>query len=380
MSSTSLPPAAYAASLASFPLMTVHRLLALLRHHPPAEAYEVAMGRVAPRQGSLIERVLREATVRDAWALGSRLRPPDEMWQRCTHLGLEVTVIGDPDHPRLLALDPLPPPVLFTRGDRSLLGGRRAALVGTRNATAVGRTLALRLGEGLAASDVHVVSGLARGIDGHAHTGAIAGASSGSGRPIAVVASGLDVVYPREHRALWAAVAQTGLLLSEWPPGADPLPHRFPLRNRLIAALSEVVVVVESRERGGSLVTASLAAERGIQVMAVPGSATNRAALGVNGLLRDGSAPVLGVEDVLVALSLDHRRAESLFVDQRVRPQGGDLDCYRVCDERASTVGMVAERTGRPLLDVAMSLARLELGGWLAHSDGWFERTGSPLA
>jgi DNA processing protein len=379
MNGSMLPPAAYAASLASFTEMTVHRLLALLRHHPPAEAYAVAMGEHPPRPGSLIERVLMEAKVRAAWALGAKLRPPDEMWQRCTDLGLEVTVIGDPDHPSLLALDPLPPPVLFTRGDRSLIGGRRVALVGTRNATAVGRHLAQQLGAGLAAADVHVVSGLARGIDGQAHTGTIAGAASGAGRPIAVVASGLDVVYPREHRALWAAVARTGLLLSEWPPGAEPIPHRFPLRNRLIAALSEVVVVVESRERGGSLVTASLAAERGIPVMAVPGSATNRAALGVNGLLRDGSAPVLGVEDVLVALSLDHTRAGSLFVDQRVRPHGADLECYRVCADEASTVGMVAERTGRPLLDVAMSLARLEVGGWLVQSDGWFERAGSPL-
>ena len=374
-----LPAAAYAASLASFADMTVHRLLALLRHHPPAEAFEVALGRHPARPGSLIERVL-DADLRASWAASASEWPPEAMWQRCTDLGLEVTVIGDADHPPLLALDPLPPPVVFSLGDRSLLGGRRAALVGTRNATAAGRHLARQLGEGLATCDVHVVSGLARGIDGHAHTGALAGADVGNGRPIAVVASGLDVVYPREHRALWSAVARSGLLLSEWPPGSPPVPHRFPLRNRLIAALSEVVVVVESREKGGSLVTASLAADRGIPVMAVPGSTANRAALGVNGLLRDGSAPVLGVDDVLVALSLDHRRAGSMFVDQRVRPHGGDLACYRVCAARASTVGMVAEAAGRPLLEVAMSLARLEMSGWLAQSDGWFEPAGSPLS
>jgi DNA processing protein len=236
---------------------------------------------------------------------------------------------------------------------------------------------------GLAHEGVHVVSGLALGIDGQAHAGVFEAMARGAaGRPVAVVGSGHDVVYPKAHHELWRRVGEEGLLLSEWPPGSTPLAYRFPQRNRLVAALSELVVVVESRETGGSLITAQLAAERGIPVMAVPGSAFNRAANGVNALLRDGSAPVLDVDDVMVALGLDHTRGQGMLpfdTETRVRPRPDDLPAYRVCGERASTVGDVAAALGHPLIEVAMSLARLEQAGWLTHVDGWFEVVGSPF-
>jgi len=373
------PPEAHAAALAGFSHMTVHRLLALLRRHHPIEAYAVAVGDVRPAPGSLIEKVLANPDVRDAWAASARRVSPAEVWDRCRALDIEVSVVGTAAHPALLADDPLPPPVLFSRGDRVLLDGRRVAVVGTRNATMVGRHLARRFGDELAYAGVHIVSGLARGIDGEAHRGVLARRQPGSGRPIGVVASGLDVVYPREHRTLWDEVASYGLLVSEWPPGAEPAAHRFPLRNRIIAGLSEIVVVVESRERGGSLVTADLAAERGVPVMAVPGSAANRAAMGVNALLRDGSAPVLDAGDVLTALQLDHTLQLPFATERRITPRRDDVASYRACQQRASTVDGVATTLGRSPIEVAMSLARLEQGGWLAQSDGWFEVVGSPL-
>lgn len=385
-----LPLQAYAASLAGFADMTVHRLLALLRHHPADHAFAIATGAAPPPPGGLVEHVLSEQTVRDSWRAQAHLRPPEVVWERCMQLGLEVSVIGDPHHPALLLHDPLPAPVLFTLGDRSLLDGRRVAIVGTRNATAAGRHAARMFGRGLAQAGVHVVSGLARGVDGYAHQGAVdaldtvadvdaVAAVAAHGRPIAVVASGLDVVYPREHAALWRRVAADGLLLSEASPGAPPLPHAFPLRNRIIAGLSEIVVVVESRERGGSLITAAAAAERGVPVMAVPGPTTSRASLGVNELLRDGAAPAIDVGDVLVALQLDHRYTLALLTDRRVRPRAGDVPAYRVCAQQARTIGDVATQLGIGLLDAAMSLARLEHAGWLAQVDGWFEVVGSPL-
>ena len=292
-----------------------------------------------------------------------------------------MSVLDDDAYPPLLCYDPQPPPVLFSKGDLGILDGRRVAIVGTRNATAAGRHMARTLGEGLAREGVHVVSGLARGIDGHAHAGVLEAVSAGAaGRPVAVVASGHDVVYPREHRSLWERVGTEGLLLSEWPPGSVPAAYRFPQRNRLIAALSEIVVVVESRETGGSLITAQLAAERGIPVMAVPGSAISRAAIGVNALLRDGSAPAIDVGDVMVALGLDHSRSTAPGGDPRVRPRTGDVPAYLVCSVKAATVGDVAEALGVPVIEVAMSLARLEQGGWLAHVDGWFEVMGSPMS
>jgi DNA processing protein len=396
-----LPEAAYAAALAGFSEMTVHRLLALLRQHSPAEAFQVASGRLAPREG-LIQRVLndpeRGAALRAAWASSAQRRRPESVWQRCADLGLEVTVMGQPGHPPVLTHDALPVPVLFSRGDRSLLDGRRVALVGTRNATASGRHVARTLGAELAQAGVEVVSGLARGIDGAAHQGVFdvldhGGDGSGAvpsgggwaavGRPIAVVASGLDVVYPREHRSLWHRVGAEGLLLSEHPPGAPPVAHHFPLRNRMVAALSEAVVVVESRERGGSLITADLAAERGVPVMAVPGHVASRASLGANGLLRDGATPVLDVGDILIALALDRLPldrlpSERLMLDRRPRPRADDRVVLQACSGVPRTIGEVARFADRPLLDVAMALARLEQSGWLHQVDGWYEALGSP--
>lgn len=378
--SGALPPEAAAAALAGLPFMTVHRLLALLRQHRPDEAYAVAAGAAAPVRGSLIERVLADVTVRRAWRETATSAHLDQTWQACQRAKVDVVSIGGDRYPSVFACDPLPPPVLFLLGDVELLSGRRVGIVGTRNATSVGRHVAFRFGQGLSMAGVHVVSGLARGIDGQAHRGVLEAVSvGGAGRPIAVVASGLDVCYPREHRALWHEVADGGLVISEWPPGSEPLAYRFVQRNRLVAAACEVLVVVESRERGGSLVTASLAAERGVPVMAVPGSAANRAALGANELLRDGSSPALDVDDVLVALSLDHTRVGPLFTEQRTRPRPTDRPVYDLCRERARTIGEVAEATAWPLIEVAMALARLEQSGWIGQTDGWFEAMGAPL-
>jgi DNA processing protein len=373
--SLELPPQAYAAALASFPHMSIHRLGALLRHHSPADAYAVAIGEHRP--DGLIERVLADCDVRGAWKRAGLSSVLADAWERCTRLSVEVLVHGAPGYPQLLLNDPLPPPIVFAQGDLGLLDGRRAAIVGTRNATAAGRDTATTLGRHLADAGVHVVSGLARGIDGSAHRGALQ--TEGDGRPIAVVASGHDVVYPREHRELWAAVAEEGLLLSEAPPGTAPEAYRFPMRNRVIAALSEVVIVVESREHGGSLITVTEAMERNVPLMAVPGGVHNRAATGTNQLIRDGAGVVVDVTDVLVALEMDHRRSSGAAADPRPRPRGADLVVYETCAGEPRTIDGLALACSLSLVDAAMSVARLEHSGWIQQSDGWFEAVGSPL-
>ena len=370
-----LPPQAYAAALASFPHMSIHRLGALLRHHAPFDAYSVAVGEQRP--SGLIQRVLDDCDVRAAWQRAGRSSVLDDMWERCTQLGVRVLVHGDEGYPALLLNDPLPPPILFAQGDLGLLDGRRAAIVGTRNATAAGRDTATTLGRHLADANVHVVSGLARGIDGCAHRGALQ--TEGGGRPIAVVASGHDVVYPREHRDLWRVVAEQGLLLSETPPGTPPEAYRFPMRNRVIAALSELVIVVESREHGGSLITVAEALERNVPLMAVPGGVHNRAAAGTNQLIRDGAGIVVDVTDVLVALAMDHRRGTGAPADPRPRPRGSDLAVYETCAGEPRTIDGLALACSLSLVDAAMSVARLEHAGWIQQSDGWFEAVGSPL-
>jgi DNA processing protein len=208
--------------------------------------------------------------------------------------GIEIVAPSDERWP--FAGDPEPPALLFALGELDLLGEVPAvAVVGTRRCTALGRTVAYRMGSDIARAGGVVVSGLALGVDGAAHRGAL----DHDGGVIGVVGSGLDVVYPRANRPLWDDVAERGLLLSESPAGTRPDRWRFPARNRLIAALGEAVVVVESHRRGGALSTVDEAIDRDRPVMAVPGSVLSAASDGTNALLVDGAIPVRDAADVL---------------------------------------------------------------------------------
>jgi len=162
-------------------------------------------------------------------------------------------------------------------------------------------------------------------------------------------------------------VAECGLLLSECAPGTAPEAYRFPMRNRVIAALSEVVIVVESRQQGGSLITVNEAIERNVPLMAVPGGVHNRAATGTNQLIRDGAGVVVDVTDVLIELAMDHRRSSGAAIDSRPRPS------------EPRTIDGLALACSLSLVDAAMAVARLEHSGWIQQSDGWFEAVGSPL-
>ena len=297
--------------------------------------------------------------------------------EACRSYGVDVSWIGGPSYPVQLLDDHEAPAILFSRGDASALETRRVGVVGTRNATASGLATARELGVELSRAGVAVVSGLALGIDGAVHEGVKT--AQGPGGAVAVVGCGLDRPYPRRNAGLWEWVAAEGLLLSEWPPGTAPDAWRFPLRNRVIAALSEVLVVVESRERGGSLITAQAAAERGIEVMAVPGSPRVRAAAGTNMLLVDGAAPVTSVDDVLVMLGLDHRRAGSARFDARPEPDAVQTQVLEACRTEPSTLDGIVTTTGLTISAAAMAAARLEQTGWLREADGWFEISGSRL-
>jgi DNA processing protein len=274
---------------------------------------------------------------------------------------------------------------VFWRGDVSALGApASAAIVGTRRCTGYGVDVARQRGRDLAAAGVAGGSGLALGLDGAAHEGALAGAATAAGaRPIGVVGSGLDVVYPGRHRTLWRRMGEDGLLLSESPLGSAPEPWRFPMRNRLIAALSDVVVVVESHAAGGSMSTVRAADERNVPVMAVPGSVRSSSSEGTNRLLADGIPPVVDAEDVLVALSLQGR-----FVSGRTRVDGTDpqVEVEGSLDEPATRVlaavdwtptstEEVLRRTQLPVADATVALTRLESAGLVRRrSGGWWER------
>lgn len=203
----------------------------------------------------------------------------------------------DPEFPPLLAAIPAAPPAIIVKGDLALLDRPACAMVGARNASAAGLRFARELAHALGGEDIVVVSGLARGIDGAAHAGAL---ETGT---IAVLAGGLDHIYPPEHAELHRAIAETGLLVSERPLGCIPTARDFPRRNRLISGLARGTLVVEAALRSGSLISARFAAEQGREVMAVPGSPVDPRARGSNQLLRDGAHLVESAEDVIAILS-----------------------------------------------------------------------------
>jgi DNA processing protein len=295
--------------------------------------------------------------------------------------GVAVLHPGDEDWPEAFHGDPEPPLLLFARGDVALLSAPLVGIVGTRRCTAAGAATARELGYDLAAAGVGTVSGLALGIDGAGHLGCL----EGGGPTVGVVATGLDVVYPRRHAALWERVATEGVLISEAPLGTPAERWRFPARNRLIAALALAVVVVESRRRGGSMLTVESAIERQTDVLAVPGSVRSGASEGPNQLLAEGAPVVRDATDVLVALGT----AAPLPTRGRRHPEDGatapdDVDqgevdgddpVHQAVSWPASSLDDIVAATGMPFTEVAARLATLELSGAIERvSDGYRRR------
>ena len=225
---------------------------------------------------------------------------------------------GDEDYPEVLAGRINSPPGLFTKGRLPAKPG--VAVVGTRRCTSYGSRLATDYGRAVAKAGWPLISGLARGIDAAAHRGTVAEGGPG----VAVLGSGLDVVYPRENLPLARRLLEGGgAVISEYPPGAAPLAWRFPPRNRIIAGLARAVVVVEAAVKGGALITARLALDQGISVFAVPGDVDRPSSEGCNLLIRDGAHPVLGPDDLIEELQLilgpARRHSETQAEDPLVR-------------------------------------------------------------
>ncbi len=234
--------------------------------------------------------------------------------------------------PPVLSVTSAPPKVLFSAGEPLCLLKPMVAIVGTRRPSLYGVRMAYLLARDLARAEVCVVSGLARGIDGAAHSGALAG----SGLTVGVLGHGLDRIYPREHGELAHRICRSGgLLLSEYPDGTPPLPHHFPCRNRIIAGLSLAVVVIEAAEKSGSLITAGFAADEGREVFVVPSRVEDGGFAGSHRLIQSGAGLVTCADDVLAALDLTavpvpkQIRAES-HLERHFLEQGGVLDLSRI--------------------------------------------------
>lgn len=439
--SRALPDAAYAAALASLPGIGPATLHGLLCDHPPGVAWNrVLRGEISrparrPRSagpGALLpleqpaiqwQQTLDEPGQAGADPPGServsRAGPPwaaiaqrydvAGAWERISALGIGVTWPGERNYPPPLEHDPQPPGVLFWRGRTGCLDSPCVAIVGTRRCSPDGRRVAFELGRDLAAAGVCVVSGLALGVDGAAHRGALAGAGGSApgtsrsgagpgpagGTTVGVAASGVDVPYPRQHAELWQSVVAAGAVLSETPPGHPAQAWRFPSRNRIIAGLVRMVVVVESFRAGGSLLTADAALARGVDVRAVPGPVHSPASAGSNRLLLDGAAPVCDAGDVLDALSLSGSSKWSSGsgcsrpAPRASQPPQGDPESAELpplsAPERVvldavgwapTGLGRISERCGQPLGAVALAISELQSRGLIEGDGTWWVRTG----
>jgi len=329
---------------------------ALRAGEPPHEVFERCAARHWPHEPDEVA------------AIRSKARAAAD---RATAQALTPIVWSDPRYPAALAAIVDPPPVLWTRGDPAACDGALVAIVGSRAASPYALSVATALATDLATRGIGVVSGLARGVDSAAHRGVL----EADGVTIAVLGSGLDVVYPPEHASLASDIARRGLVVSELVPGTPPLPEFFPRRNRIISGLSRAVVVIEAGDKSGSLITARCALEQGRDVLAVPGNVLSGRNRGAHGLLRDGAKIVESADDILEELgmcrSAEASRSGSGMEREALaerRPHDPILDC--LVPGEPSDLDEIAERSGLLPSRLLPRLMELELAGAVARVGG----------
>jgi DNA processing protein len=282
--------------------------------------------------------------------------------------GARLALPGDPEYwPAFLRLED-PPVGVFLRGQPLGMGDERVAVIGSRRPSALGREVAIDLARGLARAGVPVVSGGAVGIDAAAHQGAL----DAGGRTVAVLGSGIDLLYPPSNRRLLAEVERTGTIVSEYAPGVPAEPRRFPARNRIIASLSRGLVVVEGAAKSGTRITAEHAMEVGVEVFAVPGPVTSPLAETPLELIREGATLIRGVDDLLHDLELDIRTTT-----RGQGPVGLPEDESRAFDALEMTMlpDAVARKAGLTIPEAVAALIHLELRGLVRGVGGRYERT-----
>lgn len=290
--------------------------------------------------------------------------------EHAARIGARFLLSCEPAYPHLLRQTDAAPPVLCVKGDVTLLARSAVAIVGARNASALARKFTRQIAREIGGEGHVIVSGLARGIDTAAHDAAL---DSGT---VAVVAGGLDVIYPPENAALHAAIAERGLIVSEQWPGTEPRAELFPRRNRIISGLSGALIVVEAALRSGSLITARFAAEQGRDVFAVPGSPLDPRCEGTNRLIRDGATLLMSARDVLESLGGGHRQMSFLEPDPPPLPprEAGDADMRRLLELLSPSPidpdDLLRESGFEPALLSAMLLELSLAGRVLRHADG----------
>lgn len=289
----------------------------------------------------------------------------EQIWQQIQARGIQVLTWEDEGYPRRLKEIDQPPPVLYLLGELQAEDEWAVAIVGTRRITSYGRQVAEEAAACLARNGVTVVSGLARGVDAVSHQAAV----NAGGRTLAILGSGVDRVYPPEHRRMAERIVEQGAVISDYPPGTPPEAGNFPPRNRIISGLSMAVLVVEAGATSGALITAAFAAEQGREVFAVPGNIRAPQSQGTNRLIQQGARPMLDVQEVLETLNLtrvtEHRAARTILPSD-----ANEAQLYGVLGAEPLHVDEIRAQTGMPIDKVSATLALMELKGMVRHVGG----------
>ncbi|MHB1005309.1 MAG: DNA-processing protein DprA [Chloroflexota bacterium] len=320
----------------------------------------------APR-GDLLKAGLDNKAVDAIGVARAHLRPEHEL-ETLAAAGVRALTLADPDYPERLRQIYAPPAVLYMRGAITPADELAVGVVGTRRATMYGREAAEAIVGDLVAGCVTIVSGLARGIDTVAHRAAL----SGGGRTIAVLGSGVDVIYPEENKRLAESIAEHGAVISEYPLGTKPDAANFPPRNRIISGLSLGVVVVEAAEDSGALITADFALEQNREVLAVPGPIFSRHSRGTNRLIQQGAKLILSAQDILDELNLasapQQLELRALLGDAGDNPTEAAL--LRTLTREPQHIDDVCRQCGLPMPEVSATLTMLELKGTVRQLGG----------
>jgi len=318
------------------------------------------------------------AAVAQAIHSQAALKDAEKELARIGEMGCRLIHWNEAEYPRLLREIYDPPVLLYVRGDAALLTRHSIAMVGTRKPTPYGNQMAERLARDLAERGLVIVSGLARGIDSVAHGGALA---TERGASVGILGCGVDVVYPKENKKLFAKMMERGAIVSEFPLGAYPAPQNFPIRNRIIAGMVLGVVVVEGAQYSGSLITARLGIEFGREVYGVPGNATQPSSFGPNHLIKQGAKLVTGWEDVIDELPTEIRaqlvpvetattpEQRALLVEETLSPAEKTLYALLGTDE-ARHVDELVETSGLNSSEVLATLFELEMKGYIRQMPG----------
>src|SRR5215211_6266839 len=334
------------------------RMQALIQHFGDLEAAWKAAPIELARAGlggKVIERIVQARQNVDL----------EKLWAKIEAQGIKILTWKDETYPQRLKEIEQPPPVLYFRGDYLPDDLFAVAIVGTRRVTPYGRQITEELGSFLAVNGMTVISGLARGVDAIAHQTAL----KSGGRTIAVLGSGVDKIYPPEHRALAEQMMEHGAIISDYAPGTPPDASNFPPRNRIISGLSLAVVVIEAGETSGALITAEFAAEQGREIFAVPGSILAPQSKGTNKLIQNGALPLLSVNDLMQAIDLtrmgEHKAARKVIPSDEVEAR-----LMNVLSEQPLHIDEIRNQSELPIEKVSATLALMELKGMVRQVGG----------